>query len=118
MQVEPERFSKTALDLVSNESHTLLLSAASCWEIAMKYALGKLPLPEPPERYVPDRMESSGVGALAVRTDHALRVSALPPHHRDPFDRLLVAQAQIERLPLLTADKQLARYDVDLLQAR
>jgi len=83
-----------------------------------KYALGKLPLPSPPAQYVPDRMQSSGVDALPVRPKHALRVAALPPHHRDPFDRLLVAQAQIERLPLLTADTQLSQYELELLPAR
>ena len=95
-----------------------LFSAASGWEIAIKYALGKLPLPEPPDQYVPDRMQSSGVDALPIRMEHALRVAQLPAHHRDPFDRLLIAQAQIERVPLLTADSQLSLYDVALLPAR
>jgi PIN domain nuclease of toxin-antitoxin system len=118
IQVAPERFSAQALALIRDDTNVLVLSAASCWEIAIKYALGKLPLPAPPEQYVPDRMQSSGVDALPVRMEHALRVANLPPHHRDPFDRVLVAQAQIERLPLLTADAQLALYDVDLLPAR
>jgi len=118
MQVAPERFSTETLALVQDDANELLLSVASCWEIAIKYALGKLPLPAPPEQYVPDRMRSSGVDALAVRVEHALRVANLPLHHRDPFDRLLVAQAQIERVPLLTADPRLALYDVNLLPAR
>ena len=118
MQVAPERFSTKTLTLLRDDANDLLLSVASCWEIAIKYALGKLPLPAPPEHYVPDRMHSSGVDALMVRLEHALRVATLPLHHRDPFDRLLVAQAQIERIPLLTADSQLALYDVDVLPAR
>jgi PIN domain nuclease of toxin-antitoxin system len=118
MQVAPEQFSEEALTLIQDNDNELLLSAASCWEIAIKYALGKLSLPEAPERYVPDRMESSGVDCLAIRMEHALRVASLPFHHRDPFDRLLVAQAQVERLSLLTADTQLALYDVNLLLAR
>jgi PIN domain nuclease of toxin-antitoxin system len=118
MQVSPERFSEQTLALIRDESNVLLLSAASCWEIAIKYALGKLPLPAPPDQYVPDRVHSSSVDMLAIRMEHALRVANLPPHHRDPFDRLLVAQAQIERVPLLTADTQLTPYDVDLLPAR
>ncbi len=118
IQAAPERFSKNALDIVQDPANDLLLSAASCWEIAIKYALGKLPLPSPPAQYVPERMQSSGVDALPVRPEHALRVAALPPHHRDPFDRLLVAQAQIECLPLLTADTQLSQYEVDLVPAR
>ena len=94
-----------------------MLSAASSWEIAIKYALGKLPLPAPPPEYVPSRMQASGTGALPITHAHALHVASLPTHHRDPFDRLLVAQAQVESLPLLTADPQLGRYDIELLAA-
>ena len=118
IHVAPERFSTEALALLRDDTNVLLLSAASGWEIAIKYALGKLPLPAPPEQYVLDRMQSSGVDTLAVRMEHALRVASFPPHHRAPFDRLLVAQAQMERVPLLTGDARLALYDVDLLPAR
>ena len=118
MQVSPERFSKDIDALLREDKNLLLLSAASGWEIAIKYALGKLPLPEPPDQYVPDRMQSSGVDALPIRMEHALCVAQLPAHHRDPFDRLLIAQAQIERVPLLTADSQLSLYDVELIPAR
>ncbi len=114
MQASPKRFSRQALDLLQNPSNDLLLSAASCWEIAIKYVLGRLPLPLPPAEYVPTRMEISGVLALPVRHGHALHVATLPVHHRDPFDRLLIAQAQLEKLPLLTADRQFASYEVEL----
>ncbi|MCZ6623329.1 MAG: type II toxin-antitoxin system VapC family toxin [Deltaproteobacteria bacterium] len=114
IQVSPERFSKQALDFVQDPDNDLLLSAASCWEIAIKYVLGRLPLPLPPSEYVPNRMEISGVSALPVRNSHALHVATLPAHHRDPFDRLLIAQAQLEKLSLLTADQQFAAYDVEL----
>ncbi len=77
----------------------------------------KLPLPEPPSDYVPSRMRASGTTALPIHHAHVLWTANLPPHHRDPFDRLLVAQAQLENLPLLTADRQLAAYDVQLLRA-
>lgn len=117
MQVSPGRFGATALDLVRSQDHQLLLSAASAWEIAIKSALGRIELPEPPSVYVPKRMETSGVTGLAVEHAHALRVADLPHHHRDPFDRLLVAQAQVESLPILTADPWLARYDVEILDA-
>lgn len=117
MQVAPERFSPERLALVEDPQTELFLSAASSWEIAIKYALGRLPLPEPPATYVPDRMASSGVAALDVEHGHALRVAELPRHHRDPFDRLLIAQAQLERLPILTADRQLERYEVEVLRA-
>jgi PIN domain nuclease of toxin-antitoxin system len=114
MQLSPERFSERALDLIQDGSNELLLSAASCWEIAIKYALGKLPLPLPPAEYVPARMQSSGVLALPVSPSHALHVATLPYHHRDPFDRLLIAQAQLERFPVLTVDRQFAAYDLQV----
>jgi PIN domain nuclease of toxin-antitoxin system len=112
MQTAPERFSPQALELVRDMETELYLSAASAWEIAIKFALGKLPLPLPPARYVPTRMASSGVNGLPVTHLHALHVATLPLHHRDPFDRLLVAQAQLEGFPIMTADEQLSAYDV------
>ncbi|HVS66736.1 MAG TPA: type II toxin-antitoxin system VapC family toxin [Thermoanaerobaculia bacterium] len=117
MQASPRRFGASSLELVQSLDNELLLSAASAWEISIKSALGRLVLPEPAAVYVPKRMETSGVTGLVVEHAHALRVSELPPHHRDPFDRLLVAQAQVESLPILTADPQLARYDVEIFEA-
>lgn len=112
MQTSPGRLSDDALAVVSDGGQELLLSAASSWEIAIKYALGKLPLPVPPAEYVADRMRSSGVRALPVQHAHALGVAELPAHHRDPFDRLLVVQAQLENLTILTADRTFDRYEV------
>ncbi len=114
MQAAPERFSSEALEVLSDGRTELFLSAVSCWEIAVKYGLGKLPLPALPGEYVPTRMKASRTRGLPVQPPHALRVAELPPHHRDPFDRLLVAQSQLERLPLVTADRQLESYDVEL----
>ena len=117
MQVSPERFGTDALRLIKDVENELFLSAASSWEIAIKYALGKLPLPQPPQEYVPSRMSSSGVLALPVQHAHALQVAELPDHHRDPFDRMLIAQAQLERLKLLSADSKLGLYDVEMIAA-
>lgn len=117
LHAEPERFGAEALTVVEDRDNELLFSAASAWEIAIKYALGKLPLPVPPAEYVPSRMGRAGTTAVPVLHDHALRVATLPPHHRDPFDRLLVAQGQAERLRLLTADRQFAPYDVEVIWA-
>jgi PIN domain nuclease of toxin-antitoxin system len=114
LQASPSRLSGEILTLLADPANDLLLSAASSWEIAIKYTLGKLPLPLPPAQYVPERMAASGTQALAVEHSHALQVTALPAHHRDPFDRLLIAQAQLERLVLVTVDRQLELYDVDL----
>ena len=93
----------------------VLLSAASAWEITVKYHLGRLPLPEAPTTYVPARVAASGCTALAIEHVHVLRAGLLPDHHRDPFDRLLVAQAQILGVPLVSGDRALTAYDVDLL---
>ncbi|MSO79559.1 MAG: type II toxin-antitoxin system VapC family toxin [Acidimicrobiia bacterium] len=117
MQAAPSRLGSAARALIEDSHSTLLLSAASSWEIAIKYALGRLPIPEAPELYVPERMRTSGVLALPIEHAHALRVATLAPHHRDPFDRLLVAQAQLEGVPLLTADPIFDRYDIEVIRA-
>jgi len=78
--------------------------------------LTKLKLPGPPEVAIPEMIESSQVTTLPILLPHTLRVAALPRHHRDPFDRLLVAQAQLEEIPILSADALLAAYDVEVLQ--
>jgi PIN domain nuclease of toxin-antitoxin system len=115
LQTEPERFSGRTLSLLTDRANDLFFSAASAWEIAIKYALGKLDLPTSPAHYLPRRMSQSGILGLPVQHAHALRAGALPQHHRDPFDRMLVAQAQIERMPLLSADPLLAAYEVRML---
>jgi len=113
----PERLNARAQSLITDRANTLYLSAASSWEIAIKYEIGKLPLPEPPETYVPSRMLAQGIEALPIEHTHALRVASLPRHHRDPFDRLLVAQAEVEGISLLTADRLIRKYKVSLIWA-
>lgn len=117
LQSDPDRLPASVRDMVEDRGVELLLSAASAWEIAIKYRLGKLLLPQEPATYVPDRMRRSGTTPLSVEHAHVLRVSELPDHHRDPFDRLLVAQAQILDVPIVTADSQFERYQVTVLQA-
>lgn len=114
LQTEPERL-REYLALVEDQRTELLLSAASSWEIAIKHALGKLPLPEPPQRYVPERMRAIGARPVAIEHSHALAVAPLPPLHRDPFDRLLVAQAQALGATILTADGAIAQYPAQTL---
>lgn len=113
----PERIHPDLLAVVRDGETNLLLSAASAWEIAVKWALGHLSLPEPPAEYVPDRMRRLNVMGLAVSHAHSLHTSTLPAHHRDPFDRLLVAQAQLESLTIVTADRALSAYDVSVAHA-
>ncbi len=111
LQTEPERLDEH-LRLVEDKRTQLFLSAASSWEIAIKYRLAKLALPEPPAQYVPARMRAIGAEAISVEHAHALAVVALPELHRDPFDRLLVAQATLLDLTILTADRAVDRYPV------
>lgn len=114
LHTEPERVGGH-LGLVEDSRNAILVSAASSWEIAIKYGLGRLPLPEPPARYVPERLRIIGAEALPIEHAHALAVAALPSLHRDPFDRLLVAQAGLLDVPILTADPQVAQYPVSTL---
>lgn len=115
MQAKSERLSRQTRTLLQDPENQLFLSAASSWEIAIKYALGKLPLPVPPLEYVLSRMETSGTSSLPIQHSHALHAGSLPHHHSDPFDRLLIAQAQLENLAILTADRQFKAYQVDLI---
>jgi PIN domain nuclease of toxin-antitoxin system len=100
---------------VADPATELFVSAATAWEIAIKYALGRLPLPEPPDRWMPDRVRALAAVPLPIDHDHALAVAALPPVHRDPFDRLLITQSRLLGAPLLTADPIFTRYDVQTL---
>jgi PIN domain nuclease of toxin-antitoxin system len=114
MIAEPERFGTEMAALLQNSTNDLLLSAVSSWEIAIKHSLGKLSLPAPPAKYVPEQIAKTGVTPLPVEHSHALRVASLPSHHRDPFDRLLIAQAEGEGATLLTADRQFAPYGIPI----
>jgi PIN domain nuclease of toxin-antitoxin system len=110
-----ERLNREARELLSENKEEVYLSAASSWEISIKYSLGKLRLPEPPPRYVPQRMTRQGIQALFITHAHVLAVSELPGHHRDPFDRLLISQARSEGMTFMTADSMCAKYPVELL---
>lgn len=109
------QLSDAAREIIADGRNEIFLSAASAWEIAIKFNRVRLTLPEHPEKYVSTRMLLHHFQPLPVQLSHALHVCTLPDHHRDPFDRLLVAQSQLEKLPLLTADPEIARYDVTIL---
>ncbi len=115
MNIAPHRLGDRRGLIVAPDSERLL-SAASTWEIAIKVGVGKLRLPEPVERWIPTRMRATATRRLPVEHHHAAKVAGLPLHHRDPFDRLLVAQAQTLDVPILTADDVLGRYDVEVLR--
>ena len=118
MHTAPERLSRGARMLIEDPANELVLSLVSCWEIAIKYALGKLPLPSAPGEFVALALGIEPVELLPITLPHALRVATLPHHHRDPFDRLLVAQALIEGIPIVTADLRLAAYGIETIPAR
>ena len=111
----PERLSSRARRAIQLESNEIIVSAASAWEIAIKVGLGRLDLPDGPQRFVPDQMAANAFEPLAIQLRHALQVAELPDIHRDPFDRLLVAQASVEGLVLVTADRQLRKYPIETL---
>ena len=117
MRAEPEQLRDDTRSVLEDPSNELFVSAASAWEIATKHAAGRLTLPTPPDTWVADNARRSGIRELAITFAHALRAGTLPRHHRDPFDRMLVAQAQIEGLALVSADAKLAAYEVELLPA-
>jgi PIN domain nuclease of toxin-antitoxin system len=117
MAAAPDRLSRRARGIIEDADNELFLSAASAWEIAIKHGLGKLQLPDPPDRYVPSRLTILRTTPLAISHEHALRVSALPAHHRDPFDRLLIAQSQIEDVPIMTADEVFLKYNAAIIPA-
>lgn len=114
---DPEKFSKRARTAIEDSSNEVFVSAAVAWEIAIKHALGKLQTPSAPAVYVPARVAKLGFKPLAIALEHALAVGGLPSHHNDPFDRIMVAQAQVEGLTLVTSDRNILKYSVKTLQA-
>jgi PIN domain nuclease of toxin-antitoxin system len=112
---DDRRLSSIARDLIADGGNEVFFSVASAWEIAIKTAQGSLILPEPPAQYVPSRLHLHRMTILPIQLRHALRVYDLPAIHRAPFDRLLIAQSQLEDLPILTGDSEIARYDVRVI---
>ena len=106
------QLSIAARQIIENTANILYLSAASGWEIAIKARLGKLKLPDDLRGYVAAQISRNSIQVLPIEMSHALQVYALPDHHRDPFDRMLVAQSQVEQLPILTIDPLIAKYAV------
>lgn len=102
--MEPERLSSVAGDIISDPSTTLVVSSASAWEIATKYRLGRLDGADPVVHGYEAHLERLGAEELPIRSEHALLAGSLDGEHRDPFDRVLAAQALIETIPIVTGD--------------
>jgi PIN domain nuclease of toxin-antitoxin system len=111
-QISQPKLNHRALDLLADDSTELYLSAVSCWEIAIKSGTGKLVLPRGPAEFVTRAMKLMSLRSLYITHLHALAVDALADHHRDPFDRLLIAQARAEEMTILTDDKVFQKYEV------
>jgi len=111
--LDDRRLRSEVRDRIADGRTEVFVSAASAWEITIKRALGQLRAPDD----LVHQLAAARLAGLDVRIEHALAVAELPDHHRDPFDRLLVAQARVEKLVLVTSDDVLRRYDVPVLQA-
>lgn len=109
------QLSQRASEVIEDPGTEVYVSAVTGFEIASKAARGRLELPAPAETYVPSRIRRHGFLGMPIDLPHALRAGGLPDIHRDPWDRLLVAQAQIEAMPIITADPAIGQYDVDVV---
>jgi PIN domain nuclease of toxin-antitoxin system len=113
--VDPHRLNKQVLHIFENPQNGVFVSSVTPWEIGIKFASGKLRLPEAPRPYIAKRMTPAGLLPLPITYEHALAAGELPRLHSDPFDRMLVAQAQTEGMILITGDRQLLKYSVQSL---
>lgn len=109
------RLSQAARNAFSGPQNEVWLSVASIWEIVVKAARGKLPFPQPAAPYLREQIRQTRVEVLPISLSHVFRLESLPMRHRDPFDRILVAQALEERIPLVSRDRTLSGYGVEIL---
>ena len=110
-----ERLQEAARNLILEEDNEVLVSAASLWEIAIKASVGKLELRRPFRELFPDQLSSNGIDVLPIMPEHLSGLVNLPFHHRDPFDRLIIAQAISEHLPIVTSDPTFQQYPVEVI---
>ena len=110
------RLGVTARAAIVDPDNEIYVSAACVWEIAIKVSRGRLPVPSNVGEWLPHELAARDFRPLPITVEHAAAVEHLPHHHRDPFDRILIAQAVVEGLRIVTADAQFARYDVPLLR--
>lgn len=109
------RISVTVKELIENENNEKLLSTASIWEMAIKHSSGKLSFGQPFKEFIDQQINLNSIDLLNINLDHIDIVATLPLHHRDPFDRLLIAQAMVEQLPILSADSAFDAYPIGRL---
>ena len=112
---EPEKLNRRALDLLEDERQDVFLSSVTSWELAIKSAIGKLTLPKKLDELLSEIFQNFSFQPLPITHAHSLAVGELALHHRDPFDRMLIAQARSEKLLLMTADDSFEKYPVEIL---
>ena len=112
---DDSRLSARAREMMSKSHNELYLSAASGWEIAIKSRLGRIMLPKKPDMFIANQLALNSIISLPIEMSHALHVHNLPYHHHDPFDRIIIAQAQLEKFPVLSADPQFKKYKINLV---
>jgi len=112
---DSDELSRRARRLIADGRNEIFFSVVSAWEIAIKSKLGRVTLREDVDRYIPEQLQQNAFDVLPVQLHHALRVAALPDLHRDPFDRLLIAQALSEELALVSRDARLSDYKIRVL---
>lgn len=110
---DDDSLSELARSVFLNPDSTLFVSAVTGFEISVKFSLGKLRLSEPPREFIENRLRNNALTALPVTLPHTYRLAGLPFHHRDPFDRLLVAQGLEEDMPILSTDTVLSEYGIE-----
>lgn len=101
--------------ILSQSDNQFTLSVVSLWEVSIKHSIGKLSFLKPPGLWMMDLTQKIGWNILAINAEHALAINDLPLHHKDPFDRLLIVQSQIEGLPLITPDEKFKKYKVQIM---
>ncbi len=112
---DDQRLSLRAREIISKGENEVFVSAATGWEIAIRAQIGRLRLPTEPQKFIVEQLKINAIKSLPIEMRHALHISTLPAHHRDPFDRILVAQAQLENLPILSADPDIGKYKVTII---
>jgi PIN domain nuclease of toxin-antitoxin system len=110
-----ERLNDNSREIIANGREEIYLSAASSWELSIKMRTGKLNFPGPPAQVVPAFMAKQGLLSVPITHLHAVKVYDLPPHHSDPFDRMIIAQAIVEQMVVLTSDRVFDKYPIDVV---
>ena len=112
---DDRRISLTAMGIIGDGNNDLYFSSASCWEIAIKSNIGRIVLPDKPVSFIASQLSTNSIQPLPIQVAHALNIINLPDIHKDPFDRMLISQAQMEKLPIMTSDVVIDKYDVEVI---